>query len=188
MTILEIHPLAHLDRDRLREIMSGYVTTQRYAVQKQEADAATTITLTPKPLAQPCAKNYWDCLSEDDLKRYAGMLSEGFSLGAYRDGEWVGVALAEAQPWNKLLNVWELHVHPLHRGAGIGRRLVDELASRAQAAGLRALAVETQNTNVAAIHFYRSCGFTLEGIDLSYYTNTDMEDGEVAIFLKRKLP
>ena len=31
-------------------------------------------------------------------------------------------------------------------------------------------------------------GALIEGIDLSYYTNTDMEDGEVAIFLKRKLP
>ena len=65
---------------------------------------------------------------------------------------------------------------------------MDELAVLARTAGLRALAVETQNTNVAAIHFYRSCGFTLEGIDLSYYTNTDLEDGEIAIFLKRKLP
>jgi len=188
MIPLEIRPLTRLDRERLREIMSGYVTTQRYAVQKQEADAATTITLTLQPLAQPYAKNYWDCLSEDDLGRYAGMLAEGFSLGAYRDGEWVGVALAEAQPWNRVLNVWELHVHPKQRGAGIGRRLVDELAVLARTAGLRALAVETQNTNVAAIHFYRSCGFTLEGIDLSYYTNTDLEDGEIAIFLKRKLP
>ena len=87
-----------------------------------------------------------------------------------------------------MLNVWELHVHPQHRGAGIGRRLVDELAVRARAAGLRALAVETQNTNVAAVRFYRGVGFAIEGIDLSYYTNTDMEDGEVAIFLKRKLP
>ena len=67
-------------------------------------------------------------------------------------------------------------------------QLADELASRAQAAGLRALAVETQNTNVAAIRFYRSVGFAIEGIDLSYYSNIDVEDGEVAIFLKRKLP
>ncbi len=188
MISLEIRPLTRLDRERLRELMGGYVTTQHYAVQKQEGDAATTITLTLQLLPQPYSKNYWDSLSEDDLGRYAAFLREGFSLGAYLNGDWVGVALAEAQPWNRVLNVWELHVHPRQRGAGIGRRLMDELADRARAAGLRALAVETQNTNVAAIRFYRSAGFAIEGIDLSYYTNTDMEDGEVAIFLKRKLP
>jgi len=188
MIPLEIRPLTSLDQEGLRELMSGYVTTQRYAVQKQETDAVTTFTLTLQPLPQPYSKNYWDSLSEDDLGRYADLLAEGFSLGAYQEGEWVGVALAEAQPWNRMLNVWELHVHPQHRGAGIGRRLVDELAVRARAAGLRALAVETQNTNVAAVRFYRGVGFAIEGIDLSYYTNTDMEDGEVAIFLKRKLP
>lgn len=187
MIPLEIRPLTSLDREGLRELMSGYVTTQRYAVQKQETDAATALTLTLQPLTQPYSKNYWDSLSENDLGRYTALLMEGFSLGAYLNGDWVGVALAEAQPWNRVLNVWELHVHPQHRGAGIGRRLVEELASRAIATGLRALAVETQNTNVAAIRFYRSVGFTLEGIDLSYYTNTDVEDGEVAIFLKRKL-
>jgi|GEM_PF-5052872 len=139
MNPLEIRPLTHLDRERLRELMSGYVTTQRYAVQKQETDAVTTFTLTLQPLPQPYSKNYWDSLSEDDLERYAALLAEGLSLGAYMQDEWVGVALAEAQPWNRVLNVWELHVHPQHRGAGIGRRLVEELAVRTRAAGLRAL-------------------------------------------------
>lgn len=187
MEILEIQPLARLDRPRLRELMAGYASTQRYAVRRQEADAQTILTLTLETLATPHIKNYWDCLSEDDLLRYEGFLSQGFALGAYLDGLWVGVALAESQAWNRVLNLWELHVHPDYRGRGIAHRLVDELAGRARSGGLRALAVETQNTNVAAIRFYRSVGFTLEGLDLSYYTNNDVADGEVAIFMKRKL-
>lgn len=50
-----------------------------------------------------------------------------------------------------------------------------------------AINLETQNTNVNAIRFYRRSGFEIEGIDLSYYTNDDVEGGEVAIFMKRKL-
>ena len=46
---------------------------------------------------------------------------------------------------------------------------------------------ETQNYNVPAIEFYRKVGFEIEGIDLSYYSNRDMTEGEVAIFMKRKL-
>lgn len=187
MKAIEIRPLINLDRPRLRELMAGYTAMQRYAVQKQETDAHTAITLTLEPLSRPFSKDYWACLGEDDLRRYEACLVVGFSLGAYLDGQWVGVALAEAQPWNRLLNVWELHVHPRHRRNGIGLRLVEELVSRARTAGLRALAVETQNTNVEAIRFYRGAGFTLEGIDLSYYTNSDSTDGEVAIFMKRKI-
>jgi ribosomal protein S18 acetylase RimI-like enzyme len=40
---------------------------------------------------------------------------------------------------------------------------------------------ETQTTNVPAIDFYRRVGFKLEGIDLSYYSNEDWPDGEVAV-------
>jgi ribosomal protein S18 acetylase RimI-like enzyme len=47
--------------------------------------------------------------------------------------------------------------------------------------------VETQNTNVPAIRFYRSLGFHLEGIDVSFYSNDDLTSGEVALFLKRRL-
>jgi ribosomal protein S18 acetylase RimI-like enzyme len=63
-----------------------------------------------------------------------------------------------------------------------------EVAARARAAGLRAVVAETQNTNVRAIRFYRRVGFTLEGIDISYYTNEDMQpDRTVALFMKLRL-
>lgn len=187
MDPIEIRPLDRLDLSRLRELMSGYTSTQRYAVHKQETDARAVIALELEALAAPHTRNYWDCLSEDDLKRYEGFLAGGFSLGAHRNGDWVGVALAEAEPWNRLLNVWELHVHPDYRRQGIGGRLLAELAGRARNRGLRALTVETQNTNVNAIRFYHKAGFTIEGIDLSYYTNRDVEDGEVAVFMRRKI-
>lgn len=187
MNPLEIYTLNQLDRPRLQEIMAGYTALQRYAVNKEETDQQTMFTLTLQPLARPYRKNYWDCLSADDLQRYEDLLAKGFSLGAFRDGRCLGIALAEAQPWNRVLNVWELHVDPACRRQGIGRSLLDELVRRARAAGLRALAVETQNTNVAAIRFYRRTGFSIEGIDLSFYTNNDIEDGEVVIFMKRML-
>ena len=63
---------------------------------------------------------------------------------------------------------------------------MDQVAEVAKAEGLRILVCETQNTNVPAIVFYRSVGFEVGGVDLSYYTNRDVED-EVAVFMKRKL-
>jgi ribosomal protein S18 acetylase RimI-like enzyme len=37
---------------------------------------------------------------------------------------------------------------------------------------------------VPGIRAYRRLGFEIEGIDLSYYTNHDLSQGEVAIFMK----
>ena len=74
-------------------------------------------------------------------------------------------------------------------GAGDGAAADGGVAGRAAAAGLRAVVCETQNTNVGAIRFYRRLGFTLDGVDVSHYTNHDMEPGgTVAVFMKRRLP
>ena len=61
------------------------------------------------------------------------------------------------------------------------------MAQKGRAAGLRTLVCETRNTNVPAIRFYRKLGLDLEGIDLSYYSNTDYPDGEIAVFMKKRL-
>ncbi len=60
-------------------------------------------------------------------------------------------------------------------------------AEKARRAGFRAIVCETQNTNATAIKIYRKLGFRLEGIDISYYSNNDYPDGEIAVFMKRRL-
>jgi ribosomal protein S18 acetylase RimI-like enzyme len=99
----------------------------------------------------------------------------------------IAIAIAEARRWNRTLWVWEFHVAPDYHYQGIGRQLMEALAEKARSADLRVMVCETQNTNVPAISFYRQVGFSIEGIDLSYYTNHDLTAGEVAIFMKRKL-
>jgi ribosomal protein S18 acetylase RimI-like enzyme len=65
--------------------------------------------------------------------------------------------------------------------------MLRELARRARAQGYRVIVCETQTTNAPAIAFYRHAGFHLEGVDLSYYTNEDVNRGEVAIFMKKRI-
>jgi len=99
----------------------------------------------------------------------------------------VGMAIAEEREWNKTLWLWELHVEPDCQGQGIGTKLVHGLVKLAGQHGCRVIACETQNTNVPAIRFYRKMGFEIDGLDLSYYTNSDATDYEVALFMKKKL-
>jgi ribosomal protein S18 acetylase RimI-like enzyme len=69
----------------------------------------------------------------------------------------------------------------------IGKRLMECVSEKAKRAGFRTIVGETQNTNGIAIRIYRKLGFRVEGIDISYYSNNDYPDGEIAVFMKRRL-
>ncbi len=167
-------------------IAEGYTSPARYIVRKEESPARTTITVERQPLPEPYVK-HWP-YGEDDLANYARIVAgDGLSLGAYDGETLVGIGIAEIAAWNKTLWVWELHVDEAWRGRGLGRRLVDRLAALGAERGLRVMLVEVQNTNANAIAFYYRTGFVLDGIDLSYYSNQDVTQGEVAFFMKRYL-
>lgn len=155
-------------------------------VTKSEQDNQTIFALTLHQLETPYVKQ-WP--ADEELEaHYQAILEQGLSLGLFVDGELVGVAIAEKREWNKTLWVWEFHIAPEQRGRGYGRTLMDALAETATKADYRVMVCETQNTNVPAIRFYRKVGFEVGGIDLSYYTNQDVEAFEVAVFMKRTLP
>src|SRR6185503_5290072 len=93
---------------------------------------------------------------------YLGLLVEELSFGARDDGRLIGLAITESR-WNDEAMVWELHVDERHRGRGVGRRLLSAVEDAAKAKDLRSVVLETQTTNVAAIGFYRACGYALQG-------------------------
>lgn len=184
---MNIKRLSHLSEDDLYRLIAGYTSHAKYHVTRTESDAQTVISLELIPLAAPYHKDFAADLDAEAITRYLGLPAAGFSFGAYDGEQLVAIALAEPMPWNRSLWVWELHVAPGHQGRGLGRALVDALTAAARDAELRTIVCETQNTNAPAIHFYRRAGFALEGIDLSYYTNSDYPDGEIAIFMKKQL-
>ena len=183
--MITIQPLLSFDAARLGELIAGYVSDERYAVERVEGEAETTFALRLERLPAPYHKTFTS--DEAEIERYREVAQMGYSLGAWEAGRWVGVALAEPHLWNHTLWVWEFHIAPQSQGGGVGRALMQALIARAESAGLRALVCETQSTNVPAIRFYRRLGFHLDGIDLSYYTNQDYPHGEMAIFMKRQI-
>jgi streptothricin acetyltransferase len=185
LSMFTIQPLTHIDQPLLQRLITGYTTDVVYRAIKTESDAAITIDLRLTP--QPYIKRYSDLLDAETLQRYTGIVQTGHSFAAYDDGQCVALAVCEAQAWNASLAIWEFHVEHTHQCKGIGRRLMEAVADHARMQNLRALVCETQSTNVPAIRFYRALGFTLDGIDLSFYTNQDYPDGEIAVFMKRHL-
>ena len=99
----------------------------------------------------------------------------------------MGFAISEVVDWNDCVRIWEFQVMQGYRRMGIGRALMERVLNKAREKPFRMVWLETQNTNVNAIRFYRRMGFTLDALDLSYYSNHDVEDGEVAFFMKQAL-
>ena len=181
-----IRQLEQFNVDNYYRLETGYITRSRYSVVKTESEETTEILLQKRLLQQPYRKVFGE-LDSESLIRYQSLPDLGFSYEAYNDDLLVGIALAEPRLWNRSLWVWEFHVAKTHQGKGIGRRMMEVLEVKCKQAGLRTMVCETQTTNVPAIGFYRKMGFSIEGIDLSYYTNQDYPDGEVALFMKKRI-
>lgn len=186
MKAIRVRTLENLEEVDLARLVGGYVSREKYAVEKSESRRRTRVTLRRTRTRTPFVKEF--SRSVDDLEGYRDVLRLGWSLGAYEGRSLVALAIAEPREWNRSVWVLEIGVASTHRRRGIGRRLVEELSRRAHDAGFRVLVCETQTTNVPAIDFYRNLGFTLEGVDLSYYTNKDVSKGEIAVFMKRAVP
>jgi GNAT superfamily N-acetyltransferase len=182
---MEIRTLTADDVDQIPNVVFGYQTAEIYAVAYVEGPGEVSMTLRLTPLPQPITKRF-PPLDSDDLERYRAIPAQGFSFGLFNQEILVGVALAERQAWNNSLLVWEFHVAAGYHGQGWGRLLMTRVIAQAQTAGLRTIVCETQNTNVPAIRFYGRLGFRVEGIDISFYSNDDLER-EVAVFMKRRL-
>ena len=184
--MIAIQPLIRLDPADLTRIVTAYVSEGIYRVSYGDSPTDTSIDLRYVTLPKPSIRKY-DHFDTATLQRYTPILNAGFSFGAY-DGELlVGLIIAEPQEWNQSLCVWEFHVAPTHRRAGIGRQLMARAEEQAKRSSLRTIVCETQNTNAAAIMVYRKLGFAVEGVDISYYSNTDYPDGDIAVFMKRRL-
>lgn len=170
----------------LQRVASGYTSNGRFVVTYSESENRITFDLQFNSTAGPYIGKY-DHYNTETLHRYSQLLGNGFSLGAYEENVLVGFIIAEPRKWNRSLWVHEFHVAEAHRNMGIGKQLMEGVVENAKRMNLRTIVCETQNTNVTAIQVYRKLGFRVEGIDISYYTNKDYPDGEVAVFMKRRL-
>ncbi|MCX6049231.1 MAG: GNAT family N-acetyltransferase [Chloroflexi bacterium] len=184
--MFEIRPLTQINLDDLTRIASGYTADSKYVVHYHDSVTHTAFELVLTKLDQPYVKAY-DHFDAATAQRYGEILASGYSFGAFDGEQLVGLLIAEPQSWNNSVVVCEFHVAETHRRRGIGRRLMEGVAAQATQTGLRIIVCETQTTNTPAIQAYRKLGFRLEGVDISYYTNNDYPDGEVAVFMKRRL-
>lgn len=140
-------------------------------------------------------------VSEENPENWKSFISlDNFKLvGIYQDATLVAaMSLVHDNPSVRMLDgrkdvllVWDLRVHPDHKGKGYGRALIDYARHEAEALGVNHLRIETQNTNPSAVDFYHNMGFELAQIREHAYSGQMSEDAggkrEIMLIFNEKL-
>jgi streptothricin acetyltransferase len=184
---IEILPLRTITLEEIRPVVSGYVSSEKYAIEKSETEEQTIFNIHLVKLETPHTATFIEDFHEADIKRLNVFMRQSYSFGAYQQGRLVALAISGMDMWNDALRIWEFHVMPAFHRQGIGRALMNTVVNKAILEHVRIVFLETQNTNVSAIRFYRKMGYSLDALDLSCYSNHDVDYGEVAFYMKRML-
>ncbi len=183
----EQYKIVHLPKEQWKNvpIPMRYTTEEYYDVQMNKNENGFQVGFTKKKLSEPIS-HYPEEYDFPD-KLYQDHWEKAFAWGVIEenDGKQELIACIETCPeeWSNRLMVTELWVHEKHRRKGIGHALMKIAKEQANLEHRRAVILETQSCNVAAIHFYLQEGFELIGFDICCYSNSDIERKEVRLDL-----
>ena len=175
--------IVHLPKEQWEgEILPmGYTTQSYFDVDLSENDCGYHIKISKRTVDKSITHTPEEYDFPDRL--YQPHWEKAFAWGIVDD---VGekprlLAAIETCPeeWSNRLVVTELWVHEDLRRRGIGHRLMAVAKEQARLEHRRAVILETQSCNTAAIAFYQSEGFKLIGLDTCCYSNQDVERREV---------
>jgi ribosomal protein S18 acetylase RimI-like enzyme len=186
----EIRELQPFTQAEIWPIIAGYETQEFYAVEKTESELRTVFDIHLISLERPFQASFYEDFTPEECQWYLSLLQQGYCFGAYQDGQLIGFLIGETLPDDQLLRVWEIHVLAEFRRKGVGRALMEQALLKARKEHIPMVMLETQNTNVKAVRFYRSLGFSLEAIDISppHYRRLEGEEvKQVAFYMKRRL-
>ena len=173
ITIREMDRVA--DRAGVAAIDTSFETTRVFDV----AVTPRRIELVERTLAAPLVKRY---PIEDAFAHWATW-ETGFVA---EDDTICGFAAVEYEFWHARLVLWHLYVAPERRREGIGRALLARVEEHGCELGARRVWLETSNLNVPGIAAYARLGYTLCGVDTTYYEATPAE-AAAAIYLSKPL-
>ena len=169
------------DSVRGMELVFRYETAFYYHPALAETPEGWRLTLERKPFPAPVTKRFTDAL-------LSPWLEEPQVFAARLEGRDLGYLELSHERWNNRMRISNLWVAEDRRRQGIGAALMARAEAEARRAGARALVLETQNCNHPAISFYRRQGFALTGLDLTAYSQTDVEKQEVRLEFARPVP
>lgn len=168
------------------DFRSEYESTEIFRPYKVENEAEVVIGMKREKLSSLFKKELVTNI-DIDLAWYGEILEKGLSWAFVVDDSVIGFIIIDKYEWNNSLHIVHIEVKPEFRDLGVGKRLLEKAYYQGIDEEVRIISVETQSTNVRAMDFYRRNGYIVDSIDVSLYSNNDLETGDVAVFMKRRI-
>jgi ribosomal protein S18 acetylase RimI-like enzyme len=185
--MIQLRPLTIADIPNLQQIRPTYrtstiLTSTILVVEKTGSGLEITWRLVERERIFD-KKDLYDFLPDmrEQIRERLLRPDETYQRVAEENDRLVGLLDIEIQRWNNTALLWNLMIDLDYRQQGIGRRLWNLGVNFARQAGVRAVMIETQNTNIAACRFYARLECQLIGLNEMLYANRD-EDHETALF------
>ena len=180
MQITEISPITHDDLVRYARIPIVFEVTRIFDNLDEGYQNFVEREVSPyvkdyDALEHPTGWFRWD------LSQWGMLLIEGVAgaIIAFQTDE---INMLEGR--RDLAVLWDIRVHPTHRGKGLGRQLFVAVEQWARTKGCTELKIETQQVNVDACRFYHSLGCELRQVHRGVYEGLP---GEVQLLWYRVL-
>lgn len=173
--------IEYLSKDKYRgyRLPMDYTTEEYFDVSLAMKDNYFKIEMVKKRFKQPVIHREEEYDFPDQL--YAEHYPKAEAYGILENEKLLAAIEVVLEEWSNRLRITELYVEANERRRGLATTMMNFVKRKAKEEGRRALILETQSSNVAAISFYLKQGFQLGGFDLSAYHNDDVARHEVRL-------
>lgn len=187
------------DLDRLGEIQAGYATESVFNLRTKRPDPATDPDYDPAEMLEYTWRleeipfqfdkgTRYDLGApdiQDGIRERAARPEDCFQRVADFEGKLVGFIDLELH--DNAATLWNLHIDKSYRREGLGRRLWLQAREFTKKAGIYLIWIETQNTNVGAVRFYRALNCELVGFHPYAYGSDPRLPNEFAIYMVHRI-
>ncbi len=174
----------------LDQIDPNFTSDSYLDVEMLQRAGQLAVTFTERPFEIPFTKEIGYRYDTDQMEMTRYRLEQSKNalvMVAEHEGRLVAILEVEAETWRNTALVWALFVDKAWRGQGVGAKLLREAEKWAKRKRFRAMVLETQTNNIPAIRFYEKQGYAIAGFDRYFYSNSDVEHKEVALFMYKVL-
>lgn len=158
-----------------------YTTDKYYDVTVNKTDQGYVIEIEKKDFIRPVTHTPEEYDFNDKL--YEEHWEYAYAWGVLDNDELIAAIETDQELWSNRLRITELWVKEAYQKQGIGHALIETAKEQARRERRRAVILETQSCNLAAIDFYQHEGFRLIGLDTCCYRNNDLQRKEVRLEL-----
>lgn len=172
---MQIRPMVPADLERLADIDGTIESTRYLHVEREGEGLAVTWRVDERPLrTKLIAPNPIGDDLRFRVRQVVSGIEEGLAWVAEHEGALAGLVLAQAQPAEGVLRIFDLRSDYDLRRRGVGSALLFRAIGEAREKQLRAVMAVIEGNNLPGARFLLKSGFELAGLNTQQMSNHDL--------------